>query len=157
VGIKQYAQIATCSARQNCAMSSGSAGSLPHRRMSLVCDFPVGDMVGHARSYHTCQSSQWWETNPATTPRQELCIVSPQLFLSPELFHRTGERQGFLLTFRRDGWYTETLSGSATCPTCATGSRAPGRAAAKLVRRHGTRRSLSPYRRTRPVRPGRTT
>ena len=30
----------------------------------------------------------WWETNPATTPRQELGMVSPELLLSVELLER---------------------------------------------------------------------
>jgi len=90
-------------------------------------------------------------------PRSERCRDQLARPLDRETGAPTGERQGFLLTFRAMVWYTETLSGSATCPTCATGSRVLGRAAAKLVRRHGTRRSLSPYRRTRPARPGRTT
>src|SRR5271157_5665290 len=39
---------------------------------------PLGNMVGHARSYHA-PIEPWWETNPATTPRQELGMVSPEL------------------------------------------------------------------------------
>ena len=37
---------------------------------------PVGDMVGHARSYHSANRAMG-ETNPATTPRQELGMVFP--------------------------------------------------------------------------------